>query len=466
MRVYDQSKADAERAANLNELYNSTKVKKKVESDKKRAESAEKKYRRQVQKTQQLETKLFDTEMPRILSDFEDMERTRIATMKSSMEAFSRSYLDFIPTLEGCCSNINTHVQSIDPDGDVNQFILDKRTGKHKETHRTEFEEYNPQFKACVKEGSQPSSPFGSVTNSPAPQRANSQILTPAASMSSLQRNSVSNLSPVTGGTPNRDENPQNARHSVQLQSAQSMSSSNLNQYNSNPNEMLQQQQRGGSFHQQQPQQQTQQQQQYSPAPAPAPTPSAPSSGSYCRGLHDYTATQPSELSFRKGDVIKVLEKDPSGWWAGELNGKMGFFPSVEWVEEIPAPSDNTGGAPPINRTSKNMSSSYVQPPQQHQPPQQYQQPQQSQQPQQYQQPQQHQAPQQYQQPPQQSQPPPQSNFRRCKALFPMEPQNPNELALQAGDIIVIEKEADGWYLGTNSRGQRGIFPASFVILE
>lgn len=55
--------------------------------------------------------------------------------------------------------------------------------------------------------------------------------------------------------------------------------------------------------------------------------------------------------------------------------------------------------------------------------------------------------------------------IRRCKAIFQMDKQSPNELALKEGDIIVIESEADGWYLGTNTRGERGIFPASFVML-
>ena len=47
--------------------------------------------------------------------------------------------------------------------------------------------------------------------------------------------------------------------------------------------------------------------------------------------LFDYTpgddATEP-ELSFRTGDLIKVLSKDDEGWWMGSLNGMTGLFPS------------------------------------------------------------------------------------------------------------------------------------------
>ena len=185
-------------------------------------------------------------------------------------------------------------------------------------------------------------------------------------------------------------------------------------------------------------------------------------------------------IVFRKGEVIKVMEKDPSGWWVGEVDGRMGFFPSVDWVEEItnpvPAPVSQQYQAPPAQHQ-----------PIQHQPVQQ--------QPAQHQpiqhQPVQHQSvqhqPVQHQpiqhQPAQnqqrqgnpngsvhsQSHPPPgqpQDGLRRCKALFPMDAQNATELTLRVGDIISIEKEADGWFLGTNTRGERGIFPASFVVVE
>ena len=38
-----------------------------------------------------------------------------------------------------------------------------------------------------------------------------------------------------------------------------------------------------------------------------------------------------------------MLQKDPSGWWQGELNGKIGVFPSVDWVEEFGVPGSAAG---------------------------------------------------------------------------------------------------------------------------
>lgn len=45
--------------------------------------------------------------------------------------------------------------------------------------------------------------------------------------------------------------------------------------------------------------------------------------------LYDYQGQQPEDLSFRAGDVIKVIsDDDGSGWMEGELRGKKGIFPT------------------------------------------------------------------------------------------------------------------------------------------
>ncbi|XP_065226196.1 intersectin-2 isoform X2 [Planococcus citri] len=44
--------------------------------------------------------------------------------------------------------------------------------------------------------------------------------------------------------------------------------------------------------------------------------------------LYKYTALNPDELSFDKDDVIKMIAKEEPDWWKGELNGKVGLFPS------------------------------------------------------------------------------------------------------------------------------------------
>jgi len=51
--------------------------------------------------------------------------------------------------------------------------------------------------------------------------------------------------------------------------------------------------------------------------------------GMSAKALYDYDAENSDDLSFKEGDLINVLDQsDPSGWWEGEFNGKVGFFPS------------------------------------------------------------------------------------------------------------------------------------------
>eukprot|EP01121_Diplochlamys_sp_Union-15-3_P000162 TRINITY_DN1014_c0_g1_i1.p1 TRINITY_DN1014_c0_g1~~TRINITY_DN1014_c0_g1_i1.p1 ORF type:complete len:920 (+),score=212.17 TRINITY_DN1014_c0_g1_i1:54-2813(+) len=45
------------------------------------------------------------------------------------------------------------------------------------------------------------------------------------------------------------------------------------------------------------------------------------------RALHSYNAAQPGDLTFKKGDVITIFNKDQD-WWIGHLNGKIGIIPS------------------------------------------------------------------------------------------------------------------------------------------
>ncbi|KZT11896.1 ras GEF [Laetiporus sulphureus 93-53] len=50
----------------------------------------------------------------------------------------------------------------------------------------------------------------------------------------------------------------------------------------------------------------------------------------YVLAMHDFVpqAQNVTCLAFRAGQVIRVLNRDPSGWWDGELDGRRGWFPS------------------------------------------------------------------------------------------------------------------------------------------
>jgi signal transducing adaptor molecule len=56
------------------------------------------------------------------------------------------------------------------------------------------------------------------------------------------------------------------------------------------------------------------------------------------RALFDFQATDPDELTFRKGDIIAVLESVYKDWWKGFLKGQTGIFP-LNYVEKLADPT-------------------------------------------------------------------------------------------------------------------------------
>ncbi|XP_070554041.1 F-BAR and double SH3 domains protein 2-like isoform X2 [Ptychodera flava] len=61
------------------------------------------------------------------------------------------------------------------------------------------------------------------------------------------------------------------------------------------------------------------------------------------RALYDYDGVSEEELSFSEGQLIKVTRKDENGiddgFWEGEIDGKIGVFPSLV-VEEVEGSND------------------------------------------------------------------------------------------------------------------------------
>uniref|UniRef100_A0A665TWB0 Osteoclast-stimulating factor 1 n=1 Tax=Echeneis naucrates TaxID=173247 RepID=A0A665TWB0_ECHNA len=59
-----------------------------------------------------------------------------------------------------------------------------------------------------------------------------------------------------------------------------------------------------------------------------------PTSFGVARARYDFSARDRTELSLREGDTIKILsKKGHSGWWRGEVYGRVGLFPA-NYVEE------------------------------------------------------------------------------------------------------------------------------------
>jgi hypothetical protein len=62
------------------------------------------------------------------------------------------------------------------------------------------------------------------------------------------------------------------------------------------------------------------------------------------RAVFDFEGDDYDQLSFQVGDLITILEQDPSGWWTGEFKGRVGMFP-YNYVEieasEVPNTTPN-----------------------------------------------------------------------------------------------------------------------------
>ncbi|KAG0279168.1 hypothetical protein BGZ95_002082 [Linnemannia exigua] len=61
------------------------------------------------------------------------------------------------------------------------------------------------------------------------------------------------------------------------------------------------------------------------------------------RAMYDFHSEDPTNLTFQRDDVIQVLAQLDSGWWAGLIDGRQGWFPSnyVEVLDENDLESDD-----------------------------------------------------------------------------------------------------------------------------
>ena len=66
------------------------------------------------------------------------------------------------------------------------------------------------------------------------------------------------------------------------------------------------------------------------PPPPPKNTRVKLPSVMYCQALYDFDPSEASELAFRCGQNIKIINKetDHMGWWLGECDGRIGLFPA------------------------------------------------------------------------------------------------------------------------------------------
>ncbi|XP_026873537.2 adapter molecule crk-like [Electrophorus electricus] len=80
----------------------------------------------------------------------------------------------------------------------------------------------------------------------------------------------------------------------------------------------------------------------------PAGAPHRSEEAEYVRALFDFPGNDEEDLPFRKGDILRVLEKPEEQWWnAQNTEGRAGMIP-VPYVERYRPASPTSIGGPPI----------------------------------------------------------------------------------------------------------------------
>ncbi|XP_021502293.1 SH3 domain-containing protein 21 isoform X1 [Meriones unguiculatus] len=152
----------------------------------------------------------------------------------------------------------------------------------------------------------------------------------------------------------------------------------------------------------------------------------------WCKVNFNYSPEQADELKLQTGEIVEVIKEIEDGWWLGKKNGQLGAFPS-NFVELLDSGSPSLGNtdmpsvSPKSQRPPKLSSLTYDSPPDYLQAV---------------------------------------SCPETCRVLFDYQPEAPDELTLQKGDLVkVLRKTTDdkGWWEG-ECQGRRGVFPDNFVL--
>ena len=343
---------------------------KKVQSEHKAADKFDTAYAEQVSKLQELQVKCYETDVPAILADFENLERQRIEAAASSLSV-SLDLDGKLPLLlEESLSRMMGQVKIISADQDVSAFIAITKSGAAPPP-RAQYHPYDESAGRCLAPSSSISvgfTPGGRVL-------ATGSQRTAAAGSAGAVGSSANQLSPRMGaragtvtGSPRSGGNSGGGGQKRSKGGVGGGGSTAV----------------GGSV-------------------------SSVRGIGFAKALYDYDAQSDLELSFQEDDLITIIEKDDSGWWHGELNGKVGVFPAADWVEEV----DASAAAPPTMAPRAPVKA-------------------------------------------------PASAGFQVVAMYDYEAEDSDELTIVEGEVLNVDSEDSGWSFGTNSKGKDGRWPSNY----
>eukprot|EP01132_Coremiostelium_polycephalum_P001087 gene1087-1378_t len=320
------------------------KSRKNLESVTKAADKADNEYKDSVKVLQQNQNKFYHEEMPKILDDLQKFESERIEKTRDWLMNITQESEVVPPIVISSYDKIKGGVNSIDMEKDIQTFIMVTMSGAQKPPE-AQYEPY------------QPSNNHLSFTALSSPISGNSP-----PQVGENKNGRKSNELSTSGGAVGNGGGISASTSSTQL---------SISSNNDQPN-------------------------------SPSKDGSLNSSKEFetVRALYDYVATEDNEISFKANNIIKVIQRDESGWWQGSIVGgdnKVGMFPSnfVESTDSQKKKVDVAGG--------------------------------------------------------------------KCKVLYDYHSDCDGELEIKEGEVLTIEYEDEGWFFGINDKGGSGRFPSNYV---
>uniref|UniRef100_A0A7S4N735 SH3 domain-containing protein n=1 Tax=Paramoeba aestuarina TaxID=180227 RepID=A0A7S4N735_9EUKA len=132
------------------------------------ANAAEKEYKKQLEKTNQKQNHFYDTDLPSLLTLFQEWEEERTGFLKSQFDRYSTFYCGFPPFMDMSCQAVKKVVDEIDIAADTQSFLEKHKTGINKPPD-IGYEAYTPQNPDLVITNSSASFSSSSSSSSPSP---------------------------------------------------------------------------------------------------------------------------------------------------------------------------------------------------------------------------------------------------------------------------------------------------------
>lgn len=280
-----------------------TKSQKASEKDEKRADKADNEYRQSVNNLKVAQDRFYDTDMPALLREFEQLEEKRLQMSRDYFNTLVEKQAPIGPHWTESNERFSGKVRDINIRADLDLYVQKHRPESNQPPPRAQYISYDG---SVVQEVNGTSS--APMTSDPPPVSAKKPI----------------KLAKIPGlpGSKKKKEVPEKKNGNAGIMNPTPPNNNTVNlPHTTPPTDTLPPPTDPGDER-----------------PAGINQPSAVfNPPKQLISIYAYDATEDNEISFAEGETIYLLEKDDSGWWRGRnAKGQEGLFPSnfVEVVGE------------------------------------------------------------------------------------------------------------------------------------